>query len=133
MNKQELINQYGEFLTDYSLTPNQAVVGAGGVLCLLGLRDETRDIDVDVPEDIFQRFLDIGLPTHVFETPGRPGVLAIEVTPSIDVHQSPDTDPVMTTEGVVHYTPKAVLAFKQTLNREKDQEDIRRLKAFLGI
>lgn len=133
MNKQELINQYGEFLATYNLTPDQAVVGAGGALCLLGLRDETRDIDIDIPEDIFQRFLDMGLPTHVFETPGRPGVVAIEVTPSIDVHLLVNTDPVVFTDGVAHYAPEAVLSFKQDLNREKDQEDIRRLKAFLGI
>lgn len=133
MNKQELIKQYGEFLSAHNLTPDQAVVGAGGALCVLGLRGETRDIDIDVPEDIFQRFLNMGLPTHFFNTPGRPGVLAIEVTPSIDVHQKVGNDAVMTTEGVVHYTPEAVLAFKQDLNREKDQEDIRRLKAFLGV
>lgn len=133
MRKQELIKQYSEFLTEHSLTPDQAVVGAGGALCLLDMRAETSDIDLDVPEDIFQRFLDMGFPTHIYRATGRPDYLVIEVTPSIDVHQKEVTDQVMSTDGVTHYTPEAVLVFKQSLNREKDQEDIRRLKAFLGI
>ena len=29
MNKQELIKQYGEFLSAHNLTPDQAVVGGG--------------------------------------------------------------------------------------------------------
>ena len=97
------------------------------------MRDETRDIDIDVPEEVFQRLLGMGLPTRVVEVAGRPGVLVIEAGASIDVHLRTNTDPVVFTDGVAHYAPEVLLAFKQRLNREKDQEDIRRLKAFLGV
>ena len=133
MNRKELIQKYREFLRDFKLGASQVVVGAGGALCVLGLREETSDIDVDVPLEVFNRLLKLGLPTHEFVISGQKPVLVIEATDVVDVHVQTNKDPVVLTDGVCHYTPEVLLAFKQKLNREKDQEDIRKLKKYLGV
>lgn len=133
MNRKELIQKYREFLRDFKLGASQVVVGAGGALCVLGLREETSDIDVDVPLEVFNRLLKLGLPTHEFVIPGQKPVQVIEATEVVDVHVRTNKDPVVLTDGVCHYTPEVLLAFKQKLNREKDQEDIRKLKKYLGV
>ncbi len=133
MDKKELTQRYRAFLRDFKLGASQVVVGAGGALCVLGLREETSDLDVDVPLEVFNRLLKKGLPTHEFVTPGQKPVLVIEAAEFVDVLERTNKDPVVFTDGVCHYTPEVLLAFKQRLNREKDQEDIRKLKEYLGV
>ena len=133
MDKKELTQRYRAFLRDFKLGAGRVVVGAGGALCVLGLREETSDIDVDVPLEVFNWLLKLGLPTHEFVNPGQKPVQVIEATDVVDVHVRTNKDPVVLTDGVCHYTPEVLLAFKQKLNREKDQEDIRKLKKHLGV
>lgn len=125
MNKQQLIQKYNQFLQDNNLCKEEVIVGAGGVMCLLELRDETSDIDVDVPKDIFHRFIVAGHPTHMYGD-----VVVVSVTDVIDVHLRTN-DAVMFTDGVCHYTPEVTLAFKRKLNRPKDQADIATLEQYL--
>ena len=66
MKVDELKQRYQLFLKKHALHPEEAVVGAGGALCVLGLRDQTSDIDLDVPSSVFKRLLGMGFPTHVF-------------------------------------------------------------------
>lgn len=127
MNKQQLIDRYNQFLQDNNVYAVDVVVGAGGVLCLLGLREETSDIDVDVPCELFMRLIDAGHPTHKFGD-----VTVVSVTEHIDVHLHTSTDPIMITDGVTHYTPEATLEFKRRLNRAKDQADINALERYLA-
>ena len=66
MNKQELIKRYNNFLKKEKLTNEQAWVGSGGTLLLLGLRSSTQDIDIGLPKDIFDKIRTRGLPEHIF-------------------------------------------------------------------
>lgn len=130
MNKTELVSHYQNFLDLQGLTAEQVTVGAGGALCLLGLREQTADIDVDVDSAVFELLLEQGHPTHRF---GESQILVIEVTPMIDAHLCDANDTVMLTDGVAHYTPDAVLSFKRRLNRDKDQADIQVLVKYLAL
>ena len=127
MNKQELIQKYHQFLTVNNLLAEDVVVGAGGVMCLLGLREQTEDIDVDVPKDIFDHFAAGGYPSHMFGD-----VKVIGVTDYIDLHLRTNTGQTVLTDGVCHYTPEVTLAFKRRLNRPKDQSDIAALERYLA-
>lgn len=129
MNKQELIERYRAFITLHHLTAEQVIVGAGGALCLMGLRQETQDIDIDVGPRVFEMFLSQGLPTHYF---GKTRVLVVEVAELIDAHLLNNRVTVVKTDGVCHYSAKAVLEFKQRLNRPKDQADIKALIRYLA-
>lgn len=129
MQKQELIERYREFITLHHLTAEQVIVGAGGALCLMGLRQEAQDIDIDVGSRVFEMFLSQGHPKHYF---GKSSILVIKVAELIDAHLRDNSDPVVKTDGVCHYSAKAVLAFKQRLNRPKDQADIKALIRYLA-
>lgn len=128
MNKQKLIKEYTEFLKRHHLQPTDMIVGAGGVLVLLGLREHTVDIDADVPLDVFNRFLNGGFPTNKIGEH-----VIVEVGEYVDMHMRVNDDPVMFTDGVCHYTPEVTLAFKRRLNRPKDQSDIASLERYLAV
>lgn len=127
MNKQQLISRYNQFLTDHNIDSVHVVVGAGGVMCLLGLREETGDIDVDVPRELFMRLIHAGHPTHQYGD-----VTVVSPTEHIDAHLHTNADPIMITDGVTHYTPEATLEFKRRLNRAKDQADIIALERYIA-
>lgn len=128
MNKPTLIEHYRAFLATHHLTSDQVVLGCGGALCLLGLREETADLDVDVPADIFKRLLAMDYPTHYY---AATRALVIKASDVVDVHLRANRDPVLVAEGVSYYAPQVLLAFKRRLNRAKDQADIQALEAYL--
>ncbi len=53
MNKETFIRKYDEFCRGYRLPRKHAVISAGGALMMFGLREETQDLDLDVPEDLY--------------------------------------------------------------------------------
>lgn len=134
INKSELTAAYTDFVKHYNLRAEVVVVGAGGALVMMGLREETGDIDVTTTVRVFRRFQLMGKPTSTFPATGsRPAVKVVAATDLIDLHTGVEGKAKMCTEGVWHETPEELLAFKSTLNREKDQADIEALRKHLGL
>ena len=130
MTRDELIKYYNNFLKFERLTNQDVVVGAGGAMLMLGLRTSTEDIDTGVPESIFHRIvIKHKLPTKVI--PSNQHVVA-KYDAVIDIHKR-FGEPTCIVDGVCIWTPQFILAFKQKMNRPKDQEDIQKLKAYLNI
>ena len=121
MNKEQFVKEYKEFVTHHGLDVEKTVAASGGAMLMMGLREETGDIDLDVEPSVFKWFLRKGYKSHRF---GKDQILVIEATENIDLHICEDFDDTTITEGVCHYTAEAVLRFKKKLNREKDQKDI---------
>ena len=131
MTRDELIKYYNNFLKFERLTNQEAIVGAGGAMLMLGLRTSTEDIDMDVPEMVFHRIvIKHGLETKKIST-SCSNMLA-KYDPVIDLHKSSGV-PTMLVEGVRVWKPSFILQFKEKLNRDKDQEDIQKLKTYLNI
>jgi hypothetical protein len=128
MKRNELIEVYNDFLREWNLPANAVIVGAGGALTILGLREETNDLDVDVPVSIYNRFRILGFPERHYTDPVA--VDLIEVTDRVDLHIYHGIE-TMEIDGVWIYTPREILKQKKRLNREKDQEDIIRLMEYL--
>ena len=127
LNKEQFKQAYAKGCQVMGVDPLIVVVGAGGVCTMLGLREHTADVDVDVPTEVFQRLKEQGYPTHYFGT-----TLVIKVTEHMDVHEMVDEKRVIVVEGVTCYHPEEVLDFKLKLNREKDQADIKALQSYLA-
>jgi hypothetical protein len=53
MDKFEFIKKYKETCDTLGLTQGQALVSAGGACLMLGLRDKSSDIDLDIPAEVF--------------------------------------------------------------------------------
>ena len=127
MNKAEMMRHYFAFLESEGLQACDVTIGAGGAMIMHGLRDETRDIDIDVPDAVFAAMRTRGL----FEKEIRPGVYLVSYNEVIDLHRKEAFDTTQMIEGVCVSTLESILALKRMLNREKDQLDIEKIEKAL--
>jgi hypothetical protein len=127
MNRKEFIARYFEISRLLKIDTKNLVVGAGGSLLLLGIRKETRDLDLGVPHFIYKE-----LSKMVKPKPTGIGTYCIPVFPDTDIHILDKSIQTTVIEGVTTYTAEEVLKQKLIMNREKDQEDIRQLRKLLG-
>lgn len=129
MNKQEFIKVYNDFLTEYNIDPNTVHASHGGSMLMLGLREETSDIDLTAEYHVYEKFLDMG-----FKPKPIPGWELIEVNDLVDIHPPREVTPKkdLTREGnVVYRTAERTLRDKKELGREKDKHDIMLLEEYL--
>ena len=124
MNRAEMLEQYFSFLKKEGLKAEDVTIGAGGAMIMHGLREETRDIDTDIPDDVFAEIRTRGLP----EKEIRSGVFVISYNEVIDLHRKEDFDETEMIDGVCVSTLESILALKRMLNREKDQADIAKIE-----
>lgn len=133
MNRDELKARYKTFLEKEGVTSEEAIVGAGGALLLLGFREETEDVDLSVYGETFARLAKSVEKQFTFSSGDRE-VLVLEWGMDIDVHGPEEAGcSTVLVEGVRCWTAEYVLQFKRRLNRPKDQPDIARLEAALGV
>ena len=134
MNKDELIDAVHELSARYHIPLSHMVVGFGGAMVLLGLRDQTNDVDIDVPAELYAFLRAKGYPERPITN--ALGGFTLKVGELFDVRESPYGGRrkvyVISDEGIFHHCAEVVLENKLVLNREKDQEDIRKLKTYLS-
>ena len=128
LKREKIVELYFKGCEKINLPPERVVVGAGGACVLLGIRESTNDIDVDVVKSDFDELLKVGYKSHLF---GDDNVV-LEVTEHMDVHGVDEIVDTVVIEGVTCYSAKSVLDFKLKLNREKDKADIEALKKLLN-
>lgn len=109
--------------------PESVTVVAGGAMLLLGLRDSTDDMDIQIPSELYYQVKALGMhPTKDLFDPACPELLAL--LPKVDLHPSCEIGE-STMFGVRHQSPAQILLLKRRLNRPKDQADIIRLTSLL--
>lgn len=135
MEKCKLIQLYREFVSLNQLDPKDVIVGAGGSMVMLGLRGETNDIDITTSSEIFNRFKDAGYPASIYPATGSNSAIEfVKATEFIDLHTHSDREVITEMEdGVCFESAETVLAFKQALNRPKDQADIKALIKYINL
>lgn len=134
MNKDDIIDAVHELSARHHISLNHMVVGFGGAMVLLGLRDQTNDVDIDVPAEMYAFLRAKGYPERSIAN--APGWLTLKVGERVDARESPYGDRrkvyAISEDGIFHHSAEVVLENKLVLNREKDQEDIRKLKTYLS-
>ncbi len=129
MNKTELIKQYQEFCTETGIAPAYVTLGAGGSLLMFGLRESTADLDLSLPQALFEALRE--------QAPGEtqePGFgLIVHWNDVVDLHLENDDPETEMVEGVKVWTLAYTLKRKLGWNREKDQRDIAAITAELGL
>ena len=133
MNRNEFIRVYKDFLKKTGMRPEEAVVGSGGTCLMLGLRKETADMDMSVSWEHFNAFLKSRkYKTHTFDAGGERGIVTvIEWSGVIDIHGDAMAAPTIIVDGVCCWSAEYTLEFKKSLNRPKDQEDIKNLERYI--
>jgi hypothetical protein len=128
MNRIEMMKRYFAFLEAEAISACDVTIGAGGAMIMYGLREETQDIDIDIPDSVFDSIRKRGLP----EKEIRPGVYLIRYDEVIDLHRKEAFDTTKMLDGVCVSTLESILALKRMLNREKDQVDIDKIEKELA-
>lgn len=112
MNKQAVILQYHQLVNELGEEPHDVVLSAGSALVMMGVREETTDLDVDVNEGVFKMYLrKSGIALDA--VPGLGECVAYSDT--IDLHQRNEDVGVVCIEGVWVYSPSAMLMQKRFL------------------
>lgn len=136
MNKYQFKKLYNEYLQRERLTAAEVVVGFGGALLMMGLRQETGDLDLDVSPSFYALNLKRGYPTHDTYL----GV-CIDVADTISLHSGLPLKTI-TIDGVCCHTPETLLMHKRMLLNNsarkpekllQDREDIKKLEKHLGL
>ena len=127
-------------LQETGVSPNEVVVGGSGILGGLGKRP-IGDLDVWATSSAFSRLTAhpnavtgtamFGQPKLTFAIPAG----EIEVFTGnwlVEGQAFHGLDQTIDINGIPHWSPEKTLAWKQKMNRAKDQEDIRLLKEYVA-
>lgn len=113
MDKFEFMKKYHEVCNSLGLTQGQALVSAGGACLMLGLRDKSSDIDLDIPAEVF----DCLAKTGEFEIRGALDAndRLIVWDDQVDLHRMSKPQDWMNVEGVGMYTLNALIEQKERM------------------
>ena len=133
MNRNEFIDNYKSLCKYTGISPTDMHVVAGGSLLMHKMRSSTDDIDTIVTEETYFKIKGALKSWMYYEDPDHfSGMKVMSIGP-FDIHLADViTDKIVMVEGVACQSLEDVLALKLQLNREKDQEDIRKIKAALA-
>lgn len=126
MNKSEFIKIYISFLKRYNLAPSDAAVGAGGIMLLLGVRSNTQDMDLSVSQKVYDM---IEFDSSFTLDDGRVVGTVMDV---IDIHVSNTLDSGLMIDGVWCENLETLYKLRKSLNRPKDQKEIKALEILLN-
>jgi hypothetical protein len=115
MDKVEFIKKYHEVCNSLGLQINQALVSAGGACMMLGLRDKSSDIDLDIPAEVF----DCLEKTGEFEVRNAldPNDRLIVWDEFVDLHRMSKPRDWMNVESVGMYTLDALIEQKDRMSK----------------
>lgn len=137
MNKNDIVKHYNQFLKDNHIKAKDFIISAGGACVMHGIRNETNDMDMAVPEELFNKLLKSGkYKTHTFTGWFSDLRTSIEYNEYIDLHigdivVKKENQDIVFIDGVCCYSAETLLKQKIKMNRPKDQEDIIKLKEIL--
>lgn len=134
MNKQQLIALMRSTAADLHISVNDVAVGFGGAMLLMGLREDTNDLDLDIPEAKWNYFRRRGNEV-------REGLLGnyIDLTDVVSIHPG-IAGPTQVIDGVRCYTAQfQIECYRQFQKdprrkphkREQDQRSIDALEQLL--
>lgn len=132
MNKNELINEVSCFIVMNDYDPNSITVTHGGAMVLLGRRETTNDIDMNVSEDIFEaEMVKGGKVTH-----HKDGIKRIQTTPIISIQVGWEKTDFKRREQLGGWWcmgERELYQEYKKLNRDKDQETLVKLSAIIAV
>lgn len=136
MDKELLVRRYKHFCEFYKLNPRMAVLNGSGGCVMYGVRDQAPALNIDIPDQLFNRLKNSGQYTHGRQMNRE----FVQWNNFIFLHRHSSTMKVYRVEDVYVYSPKDIIRQKTTLlgsklrpsdKRAQDLLDIERLKVFM--
>ena len=133
LNKEEFLAALATAVSRLGIVQDEIIIMAGGAMLLMGLREQTGDIDCYLSPQAYSR-LPLEFTGEGIEDPSKMISICIDDF-VIEVSRADDFDRqrklAQNTNGYYHDSALTVLELKERLNREKDQRDIVLLKAYI--
>ena len=123
MNREQFINYYKSVVEELFEISDNVVVSAGGALLMLGLRESTNDLDLDVPENTFNAFKN----ESNVEFFGTKEI--VNLNEVVSLHRMEGSIKTVTVDGVCIYSVEELISFKKSLianplrNKAKLEQD----------
>ena len=121
MNRIEIIKE----LKKYNFDIKRYIVISGAAVVLHGLKDDTPDIDISISEDYEEELLEDYM--AVLEHTNLNGTRAYIIDDNVNFGVNYYTKPSEYIEGLPVQNIEEIIKLKESLNREKDQKDLKLL------
>lgn len=126
MNKEEII----ELLNKYNFDKNKYLVISGAAMVLLGIKENTGDIDIAVTDDYYNYLIkNISCTIDRINEYGKTSYSIDQIIDFCTTYYEEDKNFV---ENIPVQKPEKILVLKKNLNREKDIKDIKLIEEFLN-
>ena len=135
LTRKEYIDRLNDWFKRYQIDNSLCHVSHGGSLLMLGLREITDDIDLTVDKSVWDKFIDMGFEVKTIPaSENYPEVRIITGTDEyVDVHMDANSQfELACVDGIYYRDALSTLKDKLALNRDKDQEDILKLREYLN-
>lgn len=135
MNVNQLKNLYAEFVEYMPKDSPLPTITGGGALVMLGLRDGTTDLDINISDSEVYEYLKEICPTSVVD-----GVETVKFNDLIDIHYVAPVQRTIVIDGVAVLNPEELMLFKMNLVKEparntfllaQDRADVLALSMYL--
>ena len=110
MKKEDVIQHYRELVAALGEDPHHVVLSAGAAAVMMGIRDETDDLDVDVLPGVF-KWVCGTKPVIVEENVSD----RVAYSDHVDLHVLDEDRGVVCIDGIWVYSPRELLAQKRKL------------------
>ena len=124
MDKAAVIERYKTLLNELDEPAYSVVLSAGSALVLLGVRQSTTDLDVDIPEGTFKMFERSGK-FPVLPAAGGDGK-HLKFDKDVDLNVLDTDRGVVCLGGVWSYSPSELLAQKRYLSKSPERSPEKR-------
>jgi hypothetical protein len=119
MNALEFARAYFNFCADIGERPEHVVVSAGGALLMLGLRDDTDDLDLDVRQIVYAAMsARLGYSKQRHSSHGS----YLDYTDKISLHAMPKHIKTQVINGVYVYSTDDLIKQKEKLAKAPDRK-----------
>lgn len=135
MNEDRIVHNLKKFFEEYSeLDQSKFQINTSGAMVLLGLKDTANDIDLVCSSWLQKDNLEHEGVVFKWSEQYKCHIAHFPEY-NIDLHiaNKGEGNPLVQFDGLRYQTHKAILEFKEKLNRPKDQKDIQILRTYLGI
>ena len=109
MDKSSFIRAYHKTVRRLGLTSAEVTVSSGGALLMLGLRNQTSDLDLDVPETTFVKYRT----SDNFEMFGTSEI--VNLSDTVSLHVADPLRETMVVAGVTCYSIPELIKQKKAL------------------
>lgn len=125
MNRTDIIQR----LKEINFEPGEYWVITGGAMVLYGMKEETSDIDLGCSKKMADELEEKGYSVAFMDD----GTRKIEFADDIEIFENWLFDKVQMIEKIPVISIDGLVAMKKALGREKDFEDIRKIKNWMKI